>query len=157
MAEWTSIAEQTVNPGESIVFTENPVPCIRGFVRHRDDSGNFLLSGWTPNRNTCNCRCRRNDSALYLVDFGANIAIPTGGTVGEISVAFALDGGTLLGTTMTVTPAAVEEFFNVSRAANVSIFRNCCQTLTIRNTSDQPILVQQANIIFNRPDLAMSY
>lgn len=157
MAEWTSIAEQTVNPGESIVFTENPVPCIRGFVRHRDDSGNFLLSGWTPNRNMCNCCRRRNDSALYLVDFGANIAIPTGGTVGEISVAFALDGGTLLGTTMTVTPAAVEEFFNVSRAANVSIFRNCCQTLTIRNTSDQPILVQQANIIFNRPDLAMSY
>ena len=157
MAEWTSIAEQTVNPGESIVFTENPVPCLRGFVRHRDDSGNFLLSGWTPNRNTCNCCCRRNNSALYLVDFGANIAIPTGGTVGEISIAFALDGGTLLGTTMTVTPAAVEEFFNVSRAANVSIFRNCCQTLTIRNTSDQPILVQQANIIFNRPDLAMSY
>ena len=156
MAEWTSIAEQTVNPGESIVFTENPVPCLRGFVRHRDDSGNFLLSGWTPNRNMCNC-CRRNGSAIYLVDFGANIAIPTGGTVGEISVAFALDGGTLLGTTMTVTPAAVEEFFNVSRAANVSIFRNCCQTLTIRNTSDQPILVQQANIIFNRPDLAMSY
>ncbi len=157
MAEWTSIAEQTVNPGESIVFTENPVPCLRGFVRHRDDSGNFLLSGWTPNRNMCNCCCRRNDSAIYLVDFGANIAIPTGGTVGEISVAFALDGGTLLGTTMTVTPAAVEEFFNVSRAANVSIFRNCCQTLTIRNTSDQPILVQQANIIFNRPDLSMSY
>lgn len=157
MAEWTSIAEQTVNPGESIVFTENPVPCLRGFVRHRDDSGNFLLSGWTPNRNRCNCCCRRDNSALYLVDFGANIAIPTGGTPGEISVAFALDGGTLLGTTMSVTPAAVEEFFNVSRAANVSIFRNCCQTLTIRNTSDQPILVQQANIIFNRPDLAMSY
>ena len=156
MAEWTSIAEQTVNPGESIVFTENPVPCLRGFVRHRDDSGNFLLSGWTPNRNMCRC-CRRDNSALYLVDFEANIAIPTGGTVGEISVAFALDGGTLLGTTMIVTPAAVEEFFNVSRAANVSIFRNCCQTLTIRNTSDQPILVQQANIIFNRPDLTMSY
>lgn len=157
MAEWTSIAEQTVNPGESIVFTENPVPCLRGFVRHRDDSGNFLLSGWTPNRNWCNCCCRRDNSALYLVDFGANIAIPTGGTVEEISVAFSLDGGTLFGTTMTVTPAAVEQFFNVSRATNVSIFKNCCQTLTIRNTSDQPILVQQANVIFSRPDLVMSY
>lgn len=158
MAEWTSIAVQTVNPGESIVFTENPVPCFKGLVRHRDDSGNFLLSGWTPsNRSRC-CCCRRGDnSALYLVDFGANIAIPTGGTVEEISVAFALDGGTLTGTTMTVTPAAVEEFFNVSRAANVSIFNNCCQTLTIRNTSAQPILVQQANIIFARPDLNVTY
>lgn len=156
MAEWTSIAVQTVNPGESIVFTENPVPCLKGFVRHRDDSGNFLLSGWTPNRNRC-CCCRSESSALYLVDFGANIAIPTGGTVGEISVAFSLDGGTLLGTTMIVTPAAVEEYFNISRATNVSIFRNCCQTLAIRNTSDQPILVQQANVIFARPDLNVTY
>ena len=157
MAEWTSIAVQTVNPGESIVFTENPVPCTRGFVRHRDDSGNFLLSGWTPNnRNRC-CCCRQNEnSALYLVDFGANIAIPTGGTVEEIDVAFALDGGTLSGTVMRVTPAAVEEFFNISRAMNVSIFQNCCQTLTIRNISTQPILVQEANVIFARPDLAIT-
>ena len=156
MAEWTSIAVQTVNPGESIVFTENPVPCTRGFVRHRNDSGNFLLSGWTPtNQNRCCCRQIAN-SALYLVDFGANIAIPTGGTVGEIDLAFSLDGGTLFGTVMRVTPAAVEEFFNVSRAMNVSIFQNCCQNLTIRNISDQPILVQEANIIFARPDLAIS-
>ena len=45
MAEWTANAVQTVNPGETIVFTENPVPCTRGFVRHRDGSGNFLLAG----------------------------------------------------------------------------------------------------------------
>lgn len=152
MAEWTSVAVQTVNPGESIVFTENPVRCTRGFIRHRDDSGNFLLSGWTPNNNRC-CCCQNNDTATYLVDFGANIAIPDGGTAGEISVAIALDGGTLFGTTMRVTPAETEEFFNVSRAVNVGIFKNCCQTLTIRNTSDQPILVQEANVIFARPDL----
>lgn len=158
MAEWTSIAVQTVNPGESIVFTENPVPCTRGLVRHRDDSGNFLLSGRTPNGSSCGCRCcKNNNSALYLVDFGANIAVPTGGTVEEISIAISLDGGTLPSTVMRVTPAAVEEFFNVSRATNVSIFGNCCQTLTFRNTSSQPIIVQEANVIFSRPDLTMSY
>ena len=156
MAEWTGIAVQTVNPGESIVFTENPVPCTRGFVRHRDDSGNFLLSGWTPNMNRCCCCRQSSNSALYLVDFSANIAIPTGGTVGEIDVALSLDGGTLAGTVMRVTPAAVEEFFNISRAVNVSIFNNCCQTLTIRNVSSQPILVQEANVIFARPDLAVT-
>ena len=154
MAEWTSIAVQTVNPGESVIFTANPVPCRRGFVRNRDDSGNFLLSGWTPNYQGCNC-CRPN-SAVYLVDFGANIAIPTGGTVGAISVALSLDGGTLPATTMTVTPAAVEQFFNVSRAANVEVWKGCCQTLTVRNISDQPILVNSANIIFNRPDLTVT-
>jgi hypothetical protein len=58
---------------------------------------------------------------------------------------------------MIVTPAAVEEFFNVSRATTVPIWRNCCQTLTVRNTSNIPILMQQANIIFSRPDLAVTY
>lgn len=156
MAEWTSVAVQTVNPGESIVFTDNPDPCERGFVRNRDGSGNFLLSGWTPRQynSCCNCRCDR--VARYNVDFGANIAVPDGETVGEISVAFALDGGTLAETNMRVTPAAVEEYTNVSRAAGVPIWNGCCQTLTIRNTSAIPILVQEANIVFSRPDLQIT-
>lgn len=153
MAEYSANAVQTVNPGETVVFTEADIPCRRGLVRHREGSGNFLLSGWVPNR--CNCRC--NNTAEYLVDFGANIAIPTGGTVGPISVAISLDGSTLPTTTMTVTPAAVEEFWNVSRAAGVNIWRNCCETVAIRNISDQPILVQNANILFSRPDLAVTY
>lgn len=154
MAEYSANAVQTVNPGESIVFTESPVPCNRGFVRHRDDTGNFLLSGYVPNNGGC-C-CRRNNSANYLVDFGANIAVPTGGTVGAISVAITIDGSTIPSSTMIVTPAAVEEYFNVSRAINAQIWRGCCETVTVRNTSDQPILVQNANIIFSRPDLVMS-
>jgi len=154
MAEYSANAVQTVNPGEAIVFTESPIPCNRGLVRHRDDTGSFLLAGYVP---SCGCGCRnRNHSANYLVDFGANIAVPTGGTVGAISVAIAIDGATLPASTMTVTPAAVEQFFNVSRAINAAIYRGCCQTVTIRNTSDQPILVQNANIIFSRPDLAVT-
>ena len=86
----------------------------------------------------------------YDVDFGANIAVPTGETVGEISVAFALDGNTLAGTEMVVTPAAVEEYFNVSRDTNVSIWKGCCQTLSIRNTSTIPILVENANVTFEK-------
>lgn len=153
MAEYSANAVQTVNPGESIVFTDSPVPCNRGFVRHRDDTGAFLLSGWVPNSCSCSCQCNQRKAASYLVDFGANIAIPTGGTVGPISVAIAVDGATLPASTMIVTPAAVEEYFNVSRAINAEIWRGCCETVTIRNTSDQPILVQNANVIFSRPDL----
>lgn len=156
MAEWTSIAEQTVQPGGSVVFTFNSVPCDRGFVRHRNDDGNFLLSGWLPS-GRCNCGCNRNKSAVYFVDFGANIAIPTDGEVGEISVSFAINGSPIPSTIMAVTPAAVEEYFNVSRAANVEIWKGCCQTVTIQNTSDQPILVRNATIDFSRPDLAVSY
>ena len=155
MAEYNAIESQTINPNESAVFTITAVPCERGFVRHRDGTGNFLLSGWVPS-NYCGCGCNRNKSASYLVDFGANIAIPTGGTVEEISVAISVDGATVPASTMIVTPAAVEEFWNVSRAVNVEVWRGCCETLTIKNTSDQPILMQNANIIFARPDLAIT-
>ena len=154
MAEYSANAVQTVAPGETIVFTQSPVPCKRGFVRHRDDTGNFLLSGYVPP--TYGCACCRNNSANYLVDFGANIAIPTGGTVGEISVSIAIDGTTIPSSTMIVTPAAVEQYFNVSRAINAQIWKGCCETISVRNTSDQAILVQNANIIITRPDLVVT-
>lgn len=150
MAEYSANAIQIVNPGESVIFTETPVQCMRGLVRHRDDSGSFLLAGG-PTRYS-RCRCKTN-SVNYVCDFGANISIPEGGTVGEISVAIAVDGATLPASRMAVTPAAVDEYFNVSRAINVPIWSGCCETVSIRNTSDQAIQVQNANVIFSRPDL----
>lgn len=153
MAEYSANAVQTVNPGESVVFTDTPVPCSRGFVRFREGSGSFLLSGWVPTKS-----CGRSaGSAQYLVDFGANISVPTGGTAGAISVAIAIDGATVPASEMIVTPAAVDEYFNVSRAVNVEIWKNCCETISVRNLSDQPIQVQNANIIFTRPDLSVTY
>ena len=149
MAEWTSVAVQTVNPGEAIVFTENPVPCYRGLILHRDDSGLFMIKG-TSNGIIRRCPCMGQPSINYMVDFGANIAIPTGETVGPISVAYELEGATLGGTTMTVTPAAVEEFFNVSRATNVPIWLGCCESFAVRNISNIPILVQNANLVIVR-------
>lgn len=146
MAEWTAVTVQTVNPGESIVFTENPVPCNLGLILHRNDSGAFLLKGISNNTFCCN----RNRVVNYMADFGANIAVPEGQTVGPISVAFTLDGNTLSGTSMEVTPAAVEDFYNVSRAANVPIWYGCCQTLSIRNTSEIPILVEAANLVVSK-------
>ena len=153
MAEYSANALQTVNPGETIIFTETPVPCTRGLVRHRDDTGSFLLSGYVPTNYGRGCCCNRINTANYLADFGANIAVPTGGTPGAISVAIQIDGSTIASSTMTVTPAAVEEFFNVSRAINVPVWRGCCETVSVKNISDQPILVQNANILFSRPDL----
>jgi len=44
----------------------------------------------------------------------------------------------------------------VSRAANVEVWKNCCQTFSIRNIGVQAILMENANLIFNRPDLAMT-
>lgn len=147
MAEYSANAAQVVNPGESVVFTESPVPCRRGLIRHRDRSGNFLLSGAIQNgfRSCC-----ARQSVDYLIGFGANISIPEGGTAGPISLAIAIDGSTEPETTMTVTPAATEDPFNVSRTTNVPIWIGCCETVSIRNVSDQPITVANANITIVR-------
>jgi hypothetical protein len=51
---------------------------------------------------------------------------------------------------MIVTPAAVEEYFNVFGAMFVDVPRNCCITASITNTSGQSILVQNANLIIER-------
>lgn len=102
------------------------------------------------------CPCMQPRNATYLVDFGADIAVPDGGTAGAISLAIAIDGVTIPSSIMTVTPADIEEYFNVSRAINADIWRNCCETVSVRNVSDQPILVSNANIIFSRPDLAVT-
>lgn len=151
MAEWTNVARQIVNPGEAIVFSENPVPCYKGLVKHRDDTGSFNLNGGAAgNYIGCPCCTVQNNSVQYLVDFGANIAVPDGETVGPISVAFEVGNGTLQGTTMIVTPAAVEEFWNISRASNVPVFKGCCQDFAIINTSAIPIAVTNANVIISR-------
>lgn len=141
MAVYSADAVQTVNPGEDVVFTTDINPCRRGFVRHRAGTGSFLLSGQTA------CKCRGPE---YTVDFGANIAIAADGTVGPISLGVALDGSTVSASEMIVTPAAVEEYFNVSREVAVDIWQGCCETVSIRNLSSQPILVQNATIDISR-------
>ena len=163
MAEYSANAVQTVNPGESVIFTNTAVPCSRGVIRHRDDTGSFLIAAGAVPRRRCGCPVY-NSYTPVLVEFGANIAIPTGGTVGAISLAVEVDGttvpsSTMIATpaaveeysnTMIATPAAVEEYSNVAVAVSVPVWSGCCETLSIRNTSDQPILVQNANVILTR-------
>lgn len=149
MAEYSANAVQTVNPGESVIFTSTPVPCSRGVIRHRDDTGSFLIAGGRIPRRKCGCPVY-NSYTPVLVEFGANIAVPTGGTAGEISLAIVVDGTTVPSSTMIATPAAVEEYSNVGVAVSVPVWSGCCETLSIRNTSDQPILVQNANVVLTR-------
>jgi hypothetical protein len=85
-----------------------------------------------------------------MVTFGGNIAVPTGGTVGPISLAIAIEGEPVPATTMIVTPAAVEQFFNVKSSVFIDVPRGCCTRISIVNTSDEPIVVQNANLIITR-------
>ena len=139
MAEFTSNALQTVEVGQNVLFTETPICCRKGFVVHREGAGIVTLRGVT---NQCFAR--------YKVTFGGNIALPADGTVGEISLAISLNGEPIPTTTMIETPAAVEEFSNVFSAIFVDVPHGCCYTLAVRNTSDQAIDVQNANLIVER-------
>lgn len=139
MPEYTNAAIQTVAVNQNVLFSETPVGCNRGYVTHREGSGLVTLRGITNQ-----CRAR------YKVTFGGNIAVPTGGTAGAISVALAVNGEALNSAVATVTPAAVEEYFNVFSTAYINVDKGCCVTLSVRNVSAQAINVANPNLIVER-------
>ena len=69
-----------------------------------------------------------------MVTFGANVAIPTGGTVEAISLAIAIDGEPVQASSMIITPAAVEQYFNVSASVFIDVTRGCCSQISVLNT-----------------------
>lgn len=139
MAEFTANAIQNVGVNQNILFTDTAVFGNNSIV-HREGSGLITLRGITATQ----CRAR------FKVTFGANIAIPEGGTVGPISVTIAINGEPISSTRMIETPAAAEEFNNVSRSVNIDIPAGCCSQISVENTSTQAIDVQNANIIVER-------
>ena len=136
--ELTANAIQTVPAGANVIFTDTTV-CGNCSIMHREGSGLVTLRGLT---NQCRARFR--------VSFGGNIALPTGGTVGPISLAIAVNGEPVATTTMISTPAAVEEFNNIFSAIFLDVPKGCCSQISVRNISDQPIDVQNANLIVER-------
>lgn len=150
-AEYSANAVQTVPVGGSVIFTESPVPCNRGLVYHRENSGIFRLANKFFRQNVCNCWNRHTN---YEVAFHANIAVPEGGTIPTapegISLAIAIDGEIDPSSQMITTPTVVETFDNVGADIIVTVPCMCsCSSVSIRNTSTIPILVQNANIIFD--------
>ena len=138
MAEYVANALQTVEINQNVLFTDTAVYGNNAII-HRDGSGIFTLRGLT---NQCRARFR--------VTFGANIAIPEGGTVEPISLAISINGEPIASTTMIVTPAAAEEFFNVSSSIFIDIPAGCCSQVGVKNISTQAINVQNANLIVER-------
>lgn len=122
-----------------------------GRLSHREGSGTISLAGCRdriPRCNCCNC-CNNNRGARYLISFNGNIAVPTGGTVGEIAVAFTIDGETEYTTISKATPAAVENYFSVSASKNIILPRGCCcENVAVENVSstNQNILVDNLNV-----------
>lgn len=136
--EITANALQVVGANQNVIFTETAV-CGSNSIIHREGSGLVSLRGITNQ-----CRAR------FKVFFSGNIAVPTGETVGPISLAIAVNGEGVGPTTMIVTPAAVEQFFNVASAIYLDVPCGCCSQVSVKNISDIPVNVQNANLIVER-------
>lgn len=149
MAEYTYNAVQTVAPQENVVLN-NAIPCNRGYVLHRNESGIVTLRGIV--NNPC------AGFARYKVSFNGNIALATGATVAPIAVAIAIDGEELQVSRAIVTPAAVGDYFNVTCVATIDVPRGCCNSISVENVAAstetgyvvQPIDVQNATLTVTR-------
>lgn len=154
MPEFVRNEVQTVAPNQPVAL-DTSIGCTKGYVYHRNGSGIVTLRGVTNN-----CFAR------YQVTFNGNIAVPTGGTVGPVSVALALDGEPLLTSRAIATPAATAtdpptqaNFFNVTSTAIIDVPKGCCTHVSVENTSESAtpattpapsILVQNANLTVTR-------
>lgn len=148
MAEYLANPVQNVALNAPILFSAS-IPCNKGYVYHEDETGIFTLRGITNN-----CFAR------YQVTFNGNIAIPTGGAVTPIAIAVAVNGEPRLTSRAIYTPAAVDEYGNVTSTALVTVPKGCCFSLSVRyvdaTTDDAAVTptplieVQNANLVINR-------
>lgn len=148
MAEFLKNDIQNVALNAPVLLTAS-IPCNRGYVYHEDETGILILRGRTNN-----CFAR------YQVTFNGNIAIPEGGAVSPIAVAITVNGEPRLTSRAIYTPAAVDEYGNVTSTAIITVPKGCCFTVSVRYidaTTDDPateptplIEVQNANFVVTR-------
>ena len=149
MAEYlTRDQVESVALNSAIPFIDS-IPCNRGNVFHQNGTGIFILRGIT-----------RNCFARYQVTFNGNIAIPEGGEVTPIAVALAVSGEPRLTSRAIFTPAAVDEYGNVTSTALITVPKGCCFSLAVEyvdaTTDDATVTptplieVQNANLVINR-------
>ena len=149
MAEFTYNPVQLVQPNQPVILNDS-IRCNKGYVLHRNESGLVTLRGIV--NNPCSCFAR------YQVTFNANIAVPEGGTVGPIAVALAIEGEPVLTSRAIVTPAAVDDYFNVTSTAFITVPAGCCMHVSVENVSvgatpadpAPAINVQNANLVVTR-------
>ena len=138
--EYNYVTTQVVAEDENVLFLNGNRCCRKGLIIHNDSSGIFRLKG------VSNC-CK----TIYKVQFNANIAVSMGNTVAPISLALVQNGEVLRNAVATVTPTVAEAFFNASFETFVELPCGCCDTISVRNiTDDTSIDVINANIIIDR-------
>lgn len=143
MAEYSYPLTQTAEAEQNILFLNGGRCCRKGYIVHNDASGIFRLKG------VSSCK------TIYKVHFNANVAVSAadnGGVLGPVSVALVQNGEVLRNVVATVTPTALEAFNNISFESFIELPCGCCDTISIKNISenDTSIDVINANIVIER-------
>lgn len=140
MAEYGYVQPQDLQPGQGAIL-ENIRPCTKcpQQVVHDNLTPNLLLRGIV--RNPC-CNAR----AQYSVKYSGNIAVAEGGTAGEIQLAISVNGYVRPLTIATATPAAAEEFWNVSGGTTIDVPVGCCTDVAVVNASTTATTVTVRNL-----------
>ena len=130
MAEYGYNEVQTVQPGAAAIL-QDIRPCNKcpQLIVHDNLTPNLILRGIV--KNACGC----NPRAQYTVAFAGNIAVTTGGTVGEIQLALSVNGFVRPLTIAAATPAAVEEFWHVGGDTTIDVPMGCCTDVALVNAS----------------------
>ena len=136
MAEFTSTIQQ-VAAGQNAILDTDVIKSR--CVSHRTGSGLICVDN-----SGCDCK-----PARYKVFVKANIAIPTGGTVGAISLGIALNGEIVQSSIATVTPAATGDEFSVTTEEIVNAGK-CPVNIAVRNPNTQTIQVSELVVIVER-------
>jgi hypothetical protein len=147
-------AEYLANPVQQVALNgpvnfSASIPCTRGWVYHEDETGIFILRGIT------NGQC----FATYQVTFNGNIALPEDGDLVPIAIAITVNGEPRPTSRAIFTPAAVDEYGNVTSTAIIKVPKGCCFSVSVdavTATTDPTIVpapiinVQNANLVINR-------
>lgn len=123
MAEYlTRDTVESVALNAPIQFIDS-IPCNKGYVFHSPGTGIFILRGIVNNPTACFAR--------YNVVFTGNISVPEAGAVTPIATAIVVSGEERTGSRSIYTPAAVDEYGNVTSRATIDVPRGCCFTVSV--------------------------
>lgn len=129
MADFVTQGTQVVTADDNITFASNRIPSRCRNIRHEAQSGRIVLL-----------------PGLYRVNFNANF---TAAAESEVIFEITQDGEGIPGGVIH-TNIAAGEYANGAATVEVRVSGPCCTTLTIHNTGDDVITVENANLVVSR-------
>lgn len=127
---------QTVSSNGYVLLNPTDCCCCCDNTVRQTATGVIRLSG----------QCGRNVTQYHVI-FEANVAIPTGGTAGAITIGLTLDGVTLPGSIAVVTPAAAGDVWHISINELIDVSCGDAVTIAVQNLSGVEIEMRNAILL----------